>query len=38
MDGTFLNQLLIDREVKDVVNFNSLGCNGHGIVGVEEYI
>jgi len=27
----FLNLLLINREVKDVVIISSLGCSGHGI-------
>lgn len=35
MGDTFLNQLFINREVKDVIIINSLACEGHGIVGVS---
>lgn len=34
MGDTFLNQLLINREV-DMVIVNSLACDGHGIVAVN---
>lgn len=35
MGDTFLNQFLVNREVKDVAVVNSLACDGHGIEGVK---